>query len=76
MIDGSEKCKCQLAFRLQSSHVFEKRSNMNTEKGTNYEENLKSGDSHPPPITMINHPPDPSKKQLNTVPTYYNMAVA
>ena len=26
MIDGSEKCKCQLAFELQSSHVFEKPS--------------------------------------------------
>ena len=35
MIDGSEKCKRQLAFRLQSSHVLEKRSNKNTEKGMN-----------------------------------------
>ena len=26
MIGGSEKHKCQLAFELQSSHVFEKRS--------------------------------------------------
>ena len=26
MIDGSEKRKCQLAFELQSSRVFEKRS--------------------------------------------------
>ena len=25
MIDGSEKCKCQLAFELKNSHVFEKR---------------------------------------------------
>ena len=35
MIDGREKSKCQLAFRLQSSHVFEKRRNKNAEKGTN-----------------------------------------
>ena len=35
MIDGSEKCKRQLAFSLQSSHVLEKRSNKNTEKGMN-----------------------------------------
>ena len=28
MIDGSEKRKCQLAFELQSSRVFEKRSNI------------------------------------------------
>ena len=35
MIDGSEKCKHQLAFRLQSSHVLEKHSNKNTEKGMN-----------------------------------------
>ena len=27
MIDGSEKCKRQLAFELQSVQVFEKRSN-------------------------------------------------
>ena len=27
MIDGSEKCNCQLAFELQNSHVCEKRSN-------------------------------------------------
>ena len=26
MIDGSEKCKRQLAFEPQNSHVFEKRS--------------------------------------------------
>ena len=26
MIDGSEKRKCQLAFELQSSRVFEKRT--------------------------------------------------
>ena len=26
MIDGSEKCNCQLAFELQISHVCEKRS--------------------------------------------------
>ena len=35
MIDGSKKCKRQLAFRLQSSHVLEKHSNKNTEKGMN-----------------------------------------
>ena len=35
MIDGREKSKYQLAFRLQSSHVFEKRGNKNAEKGTN-----------------------------------------
>ena len=35
MIDGSKKCKRQLAFRLHSSHVLEKRSNKNTEKGMN-----------------------------------------
>ena len=35
MIDGSKKCKHQLAFRLQSLHVLEKRSNKNTEKGMN-----------------------------------------
>ena len=35
MIDGREKSKCQLAFRLQSSHVFEKRGNKNAEKDTN-----------------------------------------
>ena len=28
MIDGNEKRKCQLAFELQSSRVFEKRSNI------------------------------------------------
>ena len=28
MIDGSEKRECQLAFELQSSRVFEKRSNI------------------------------------------------
>ena len=27
MIDDNEKCKCQLAFELKNSHVFEKRSN-------------------------------------------------
>ena len=26
MIDGSEKCNCQLAFELQNSHVIEKHS--------------------------------------------------
>ena len=26
MIDGKEKCKCHLAFELQSLHVFEKPS--------------------------------------------------
>ena len=29
MIDGSEKRKRQLVFELQSSHVYEKRSNDN-----------------------------------------------
>ena len=28
MIDGSEKCKCQLAFELQSACVFEKCSTL------------------------------------------------
>ena len=28
MTDGSENRKCQLAFELQSSRVFEKRSNV------------------------------------------------
>ena len=28
MIDGSEKCKRQLVFELQSSRVYEKRSNL------------------------------------------------
>ena len=28
MIDGSEKCKRQLVFELQSSRVYEKRSNI------------------------------------------------
>ena len=27
MIDGSEKRKCQLVFEIQSSRVYEKRSN-------------------------------------------------
>ena len=30
MIDGSEKRKRQLVFELQSSHVYEKRSNKQT----------------------------------------------
>ena len=29
MIDGSEKCNCQLAFELQNLHVYEKCSNTN-----------------------------------------------
>ena len=29
MIVGSKKCKCQLPFELQSSHVFERLSNFN-----------------------------------------------
>ena len=28
MIDGSEKCKCQLAFELQNWLVYEKRSDI------------------------------------------------
>ena len=27
MIDGGERCKCQLAFELQNLHVFEKCGN-------------------------------------------------
>ena len=30
MIDGSEKRKCQLVFEIQSSRVYEKRSNKQT----------------------------------------------
>jgi len=29
MIDGSKKCKCQLAFELQNLRVYEKPSNFN-----------------------------------------------
>ena len=42
MIDGSEKCKCQLAFELQSSHVFEKPSNTCASEGRKKNQYLTS----------------------------------
>ena len=32
MVDGIEKCKCQLAFESQNLYVFEKRSNRGSNK--------------------------------------------
>ena len=46
MIDGSEKCNRQLAFELQNSQVWEKRSNVHSQKRVNGNQPLSTVSKH------------------------------